>query len=90
MASVSSVSAAIASLAAAVLARRLVLADPVPIITPSTIGIERQSDHLPFILFSLTFAGRGPHSLVFPTALLIEPAQGRGLLLSLQIYEGRN
>ena len=35
-------SAASASLAAVVLARRLVLSDPVPISTPSTVGIKRQ------------------------------------------------
>lgn len=42
VASVLGSNAAIASLAAAVLARRLVLADPAPIPMPSTGGIKRQ------------------------------------------------
>ena len=60
-------SLASATLAAAVLARRLVLSDPVPISASSTVGIKRQQEYLWLILGSLTFASRGPHRLVFRT-----------------------
>jgi hypothetical protein len=49
-------SEAIAFLAAAVLARRLVLSEPVPISTPSTVGTKGQHDHRRLIPCTPTFA----------------------------------
>ena len=74
-------------LAATVLARRLILADPVPISTPFTVGANCQQDHLHIVLGSLTFESRGPQGVMFRTAGNVHPAPRRGLHF-LQIYEG--
>ena len=89
--SVGTPSAASVILAAAALARRLLGPDPVPIATPSTArgqwSVGQPTTHPDYFL---TFTSRGPHDRMVWTTRLVQPVQGRGLLVALQIYEVGN